>query len=347
MIAKYKVIVLAAAMAAVVFAASCKKEEDTALPSLTGTLRISGAPLFVAPQTEVTFTINKLTHPDGGKIGYSYSITEGYRTVKDTLEDGVMSFTYKFSDRDYFDKDTLRTVSITAQAFADGYYTTYSSSALVTIVKDGVGHGPNDATITWGNYDGSINSPFTINNVTWAGKRNIADPSLGIPYMNEESMRNVLGGYYTWDEAKMVCSNISAGNCRLANYGNWMKTITGSFDSGTDWPPKDIPNMAGSLMVNAKFNMVEMWPYWPEIQITNSTGMSIIPAGYATLGEDGNGYFEGINSYAVFWLDDELDTDKAYCIYIYAGDETTRGCNDVKVMVQDKKTFCASVRCVY
>ena len=353
---KYRFTVLAAAAVAVIFAASCKKEEETALPSLTGSLRISGAPYFVKPQTEVTFKLNKLTHPEGGKIGYAYSITEGYLTVRDTLEDGVMSFTYKFSDPEYFDKDTLRTVSITAYAFADGYYSTYSSKALVTIVKDGVGQGPNDATITWEGYDGKIDDVVSIHSVLWTGGRNVAtksvkapdgsDEPVGIPYMNEESMREVLGGYYTWDEAKKVCGAGFVPNARLANFDDWALTLTGNRLNVTR--PQDIPDVAGSLMVNARFNMEEMWPYWPGIQITNSTGMSIIPAGYATRGEDGTGYFDGVNSYAVFWLEDEYDnTDEAYCIYIFAGDGTTPGSNDVKIMKQNKKSFCASVRCVY
>ena len=360
MTGRYKYIILTAAAVVAAVASSCKKEEDTALPSLTGSLRISDVPFSVNPQNEVTFSINKLTHPEGGKIGYSYTITEGYRTVKDTLKDGVTSFTYRFTDREYFKRDTLRTVSITAQAFADGYYTTYSPTYSVTIVNGGVSDvkDPNKTSITWEGYDGKIDDALNVHDVLWTGKRNVAtkllkapdgsDEPVGIPYMNEESMREVLGGYYTWDEAKKVCSSISssiAPNGNLPNFDHWSKTLTGKSSSN---PPQNFPGVAGLLMVNALFNSEEMWPYWPEIQITNSTGMSVIPAGYATLGEDGTGHFEGVNSYAVFWVDHEGDTtDEAYCIYIFAGDETTRGRNDVRYMKRNKKTFCASVRCVY
>lgn len=358
MTGRYKYIILTAAAVVAAVASSCKKEEDTALPSLTGSLRISGVPFSVNPQDEVTtFSINKLTHPEGGKIGYSYTITEGYRTVKDTLKDGVTSFSYIFTDREYFKNDTLRTVSITAQAFADGYYTTYSPTYSVTIVKGGVSDvkAPDKASITWEGYDGKIDDALNVNDVVlWTGKRNVVTEEVngervGIPYNNEESMRDVFGGYYTWDEAKKVCSSISSSTAphgRLPNFDHWSKTLTEKSSSN---PPQNFPGVAGSLMVNALFNSEEMWPSWPEIQITNSTGMSVIPAGYATLGEDGTGHFEGVNSYAVFWVDHEVDTDndQAYCIYIFAGDETTRGINDVRFMKRNKKTFCASVRCVF
>ena len=174
---------MAAALGALILAASCKKEEDTALPSLTGSLNIQGVPAYVSPQDEVTFKINRITHPEGGNIGYAYSITEGYMTTKDTLDAGEMTFTYKFCDRKNFEKDTLRTVTVSAYAFADGYYTTYSSSYPVNIVKGGVGADASIQGIEAGTtevIDGITYYTCTVNGKTWLSRNLVRENFLAL-----------------------------------------------------------------------------------------------------------------------------------------------------------------------
>ena len=196
-----------AALGALILAASCKKEEDTALPSLTGSLNIQGVPAYVSPQDEVTFKINRITHPEGGNIGYAYSITEGYMTTKDTLDAGEMTFTYKFCDRKNFAKDTLRTVTVSAYAFADGYYTTYSSSYPVTIVKGGVGKDASIQGIEAGTteiIDGITYYTCTVNGRTWLS-RNLVREDVGIPYLSCDAMLDVFGSYMTYEQAQTAC----------------------------------------------------------------------------------------------------------------------------------------------
>ena len=341
MIGNKRFTLLAAALCALILAASCKKEEDTALPSLTGSLNIQGVPAYVSPQDEVTFKINRITHPEGGNIGYAYSITEGYMTTKDTLDAGEMTFTYKFCDRKNFEKDTLRTVTVSAYAFADGYYTTYSSSYPVTIVKGGVGKDASIQGIEAGTtevIDGITYYTCTVNGRTWLS-RNLVREDVGIPYLSCDAMLDVFGSYMTYEQAQTACPKGYA----LPDDRQFLELVLDEVYEDTLL--KDIPGVAGQLMANALFNNEEMWPYWPEINIDNKTCFSAIPAGYANIYErDGKyvGDFDGAGSYAAFWLDDTDpgDNDKAFCRFIVANS------NELKITSQDRKSFGASVRCV-
>ena len=332
---------MAAALGALILAASCKKGEDTALPSLTGSLNIQGVPAYVSPQDEVTFKINRITHPEGGNIGYAYSITEGYMTTKDTLDAGEMTFTYKFCDRKNFSKDTLRTVTVSAYAFADGYYTTYSSSYPVTIVKGGVGKDASIQGIEAGTtevIDGITYYTCTVNGKTWLS-RNLVRENVGIPYLNCDAMLDVFGSYMTYEQAQTACPKGYA----LPDDRQFLELVLDEVYE--DKILKDIPGVAGQLMANARFNNEEMWPYWSESNIINSTCFSAIPAGYANIYErDGKyvGDFDGAGSYAAFWLDntDPVDNDKAFCRIIVPKS------NDLKITSHDKKSFGASVRCI-
>ena len=83
-----------------------------------------------------------------------------------------------------------------------------------------------------------------------------------------------------------------------------------------------------------------MWEYWPNLgTITNASGMSIIPSGYANLSSKS---FEGIYEYATFWTStvSESNENLAYYKYIY------RDQPDVFTGEADRKSFGASVRCI-
>ena len=96
-----------------------------------------------------------------------------------------------------------------------------------------------------------------------------------------------------------------------------------------------------ALMGNAYFNGNLMWEYWPAVgEITNASGLSIIPAGFAMLSS--NAKFVGLNEYAAFWTADTVADEEgmAYYRYIYCKEpEFTLG-------KADTKTFGANVRCV-
>ena len=262
-------------------------------------------------------------------------------TTKDTLDAGEMTFTYKFCDRKNFAKDTLRTVTVSAYAFADGYYTTYSSSYPVTIVKGGVGKDASIQGIEAGTteiIDGITYYTCTVNGRTWLS-RNLVREDVGIPYLSCDAMLDVFGSYMTYEQAQTACPEGYA----LPDDRQFLELVLDEVYE--DKILKDIPGVAGQLMANALFNNEEMWPYWPEINIDNKTCFSAIPAGYANIYEkDGEyvGDFYGVGSYAAFWLDDTdpKNQDKAFCRIIVANS------NELKITSQDRKSFGASVRCV-
>ncbi len=342
MMQKSRIIVAAAlAVLTVTAALSCNKDSDsTTLPSLEGTLKFKDMPSFVAPQDEVTFTLNGVTHPDGGAVGYSIAVTEGYRTVKDTLEDGVMSFTYKFCDREYFEDDTLREVSVSASAFADGYYSSSTGTVTLAIVKGGMRGGSingllpglDDEAVTAG---GITYYARKIGEATWL-RRNAAIEGKGTPYMDAPAMLDVFGSYVNWEDAKTACPE----GYRLPSEADWVALgkALGAEDAEAY---RDIAGIAGKMMANATFNYEEtlLWTYWPQVKITDESGFSALPAGFANLGGK-TGQFSGMNKFAAFWTADEAGTDTAW--YRYLNEKEP----DLKAGTADKNSFGASVRCV-
>ena len=95
-----------------------------------------------------------------------------------------------------------------------------------------------------------------------------------------------------------------------------------------------------------------MWEYWPSVgSIENTSGLAIIPIGYANLGITPeiksksaypNALFEGEFKLAAFWTADEVEGNSEMAYYRYINTM------DPFFMIGKgyKKTFGASVRCV-
>jgi uncharacterized protein (TIGR02145 family) len=281
-------------------------------------------------------TPSGVTHPKDEGLGYYWKVTPTM-TKTDTTRyqngldkngkpsDGSFTFTFP---------DTLQTYKVSGYAFAQGYSYT-SKSVECTVVEGGIDRSitnlgiADKPSIT---VDGIVYPYVTIAGLDWLC-RNIADNSAGAPYKNSDVMSDVFGRYYSFEEAQTICPE----GWRLPTNAEWESAA------------KAYDNKMAALMGNAYFNGDLMWEYWPAVgDITNESGLSMIPAGYAMLsGKDADGHytsaqFNGFNEYAAFWTADTVEGEEgmAYYRYIYCEEPV------FQLGKVDTRTFGASVRCV-
>ena len=323
-------------IAALVFAAvSCKDEEtSTSLPTLTGTLE-ADVPEFMTPGQAVYITASGVTHPDGDAIGYCWKVTPTMSSF-DTLD--VFEF---------IPTDTLQTVTVYCYAFAEGYSTS-TASYTSTIVKGGIDGSiqglqikATDPSVT---VDGKTYYYTKIGDREWF-RNNVMNPAYGAAFRNSSVMSDVFGRFYNYEEALKVCPE----GWRLPTDEDWVALATACGGKGTGEKYGTVSGVAAELMADATFNDVTLWEYWPAVgDITNASGMAMVPAGFVNLGEqrqDGkypHAIFFGVYEYATFWTADATadDADKAYYRYLVSNQSfMTAGKGD-------KKSFGANVRCV-
>lgn len=317
-------------------AASCKKdEEDTITPGLDGSLSIIGLPQFVGINEEVTVSVKGVTHPEGKELTYSWKVSPSAPTaVKGE------NYTITFSD-------TLQTCTVYCTASAEGYAGS-SASAYVTVVKGGKdgsikGIDFPDASFSTPIDDYSENTYFywEIGSQTWM-LNNAAERSSGKPYENCEVMSDVLGRYYSYDQAVAVCESLataSGQNWKLPSLDDW-KTLEGFIKSNIAEDSSKGKSVAAALLADATFNSFTMWEYWPAVgTITNSSKFAVIPAGYANLVTSS---FDGVYDFAAFWTgtEHEQDDNMAYAVNMAVGEP------EIYYGTRDKKSFGASVRCI-
>jgi uncharacterized protein (TIGR02145 family) len=335
-------------MACILAAVSCKDEdEDTKVAYLNGSLTFE-LKEFILPGEIVKMTPKGISHPDNKGIGYYWKVTPTmtkYDTVR--LENGLDklgnesdgSFTHKFSD-------TLQTYTVYCYGFAADY-TSSSASNFTTVVSPGpeksiTGSGisvDNDKFIT---ANGQKYYYTTIGKLDWF-KQNLAYTETGIPFRNADAMDGVFGKYYSYKDAVNACPD----GWRLPSDAEWASLAKTYLNDETDYAEKNIPDIASKVVTDAYFNGVKMWEYWPSVgKPTNESGLSLIPTGYATLGEaDKNGKyptatFTGVYQYAICWTADKADEDMAYYRYIYYDQPA------MMIGKADTETFAAAVRCV-
>lgn len=99
-------------------------------------------------------------------------------------------------------------------------------------------------------------------------------------------------------------------------------------------------SVAAALMANASFNGDLILEYWPIVgDITNSSGFSAIPVGYANTEAD---TFHGPFEYAVFWTATSVEDNAEMAYYRYLICDQP----DMFTGKAEKKSFGASVRCI-
>ncbi len=330
--------------------ASCDKDkDDTAAPSLNGLISFYVDP-FVSPGEVRTIKPSGATHPKGKGVGYYWRVTPDPNMKKaDTtrFENGLNhagqesdgSFTYKF-------RDSLATYTVSCSAFAKGYSGLYAST-YVTVVKPGLtgsltstGIKADDAKIT---VDGINYYYISHNGLDWM-RNNLANPEFGAPYANSEAISEILGRYYSYEEAMKACP----AGWRLPTDAEWRALAAGINGAEEAEAFGTISDIAADFMADAQFNLKKMWEYWPEVgDITNNSSLGMIPGGYANLGNcEDNKYpyasFKGIYEYATFWTSDIVEDEEGMAYYRYLI------CDQPEMYVSkgDMKSFGANVRCV-
>ena len=328
---------LAAALLAATLMPGCNKnEEDEVLPSLDGYIYTVVYPYLrqMPPEHDESvpgIRILGVTHPEGGEIGYYWKISPTMEKY-DTLDAGsnLISFDRMIEKLG----GTLTEpgeYSLVSCAYAKGYYST-SQTLTFYIVDPAIKGGSISGTELLPDIEGEVeeviddrdtreNKYFTVSQegLEWM-RNNLAWTGAGIPLYDCEVMSYPVGRFYTWEEAQTACPS------------GWRLPTAAEWDA--------LGNVAGDLMCNALFFDNPMWEYWPEVKITNSKKMSIIPSGYAVKGD--YNAFTGFKEYAAFWTADADPDDASKAQYRYINVNRP----EIYKASADKATFCASVRCV-
>ena len=332
---------------------SCDKDEDegTILPALHGNLNFT-VPEYVLQDATVKMTPRGAVHPDEKELGYYWKVltpmpdpdTTRYENGLDRYgnpSDGTKEFTFP---------DTLKTYSVVCYAYASGYSYT-SKTKAVTVVKGGI-----DGSITGlglASKPADMGYPYvSIGDTDWMC-RNMSAAEAGAPYASCKAMDDVFGRYYSYEEALTICPE----GWELPTDADWTALAKAAGATDADEAHSDIKGVAAALMGDGAFNGELLWEYYPEVgDITNATGMSIIPVGYAMLNtkdEDAevnqfieytypNAQFKGYRNYAAFWTADKVENEEgmAYYRYLIATQP------DLIIGKTSTTSFGASVRCI-
>lgn len=318
-----------AAVLSVCTLASCKKEKTNDLLSLSGTLWFD-APVYVMPGDVITLTPQGSFHPREGEYGYYWQTSPRTKLL---LEKNDTTKTLK-DDPDKYDghivltiPDTLCTFTIRCSMYADGY-STNSGSVDICIVKDesisNIPHPEGEKTFVDGR-DGLQYSYVTVDGLDWMNT-NLRYAECGKPYEGCPAITGLFGNLYTYEEAEASCPE----GWRIPTLDEWTGLCGG-----------DLKGAAGSLMVDGYFNSRKMWEYWPDVKITNSTCMNVLPVGYAVSAGYGDSWrYSGTFQYAVLWTSTDYDDGQKCNIGLYVDQP------DIVVSTSHIDNLAASVRCV-
>ena len=329
---RFKYILLICSVMALAVLPSCKKddEDDTTKPYLDGTLSFK-MPMFVLQGEQFTLVPTGASNPSGGGVGYSWtsSWTSGSDTVK--RENGIGDGSWTVSV-----PSETGSYTVTVSAFAKDYYSIGATNAFTVVdpsvegTLKGAGYQVDSVKLT-DPRDGATYYLMTSGGKVWM-QNNLYYSGSGVSYFYCTAMDRIVGRFYNWNEAVCACPegwHLPSDSEFAALAGKTSEEFTRG---------ETLEGSAGTLMADVTFNDGKMWTFWPQVNITNSTGFSAIPIGYAVDQGESQKY-NGTNAYAVFWTSDE-DGDTGLYRYIYMDKDniySSRG---------DKVSFRASVRCV-
>lgn len=319
---KIKIAVLTLAFAAVL-GSGCKKTTTTTTTPSLGGLWMKEQAQFVPYGEEQEFAVYVddmfvSDNTDPGTLGVYWQVT-GFSRDTTSRDVKIENPAYHFTPK------SQGTYTVTVNVFAlNGKY--YNATASVTFqaidpetAMDGL-EGTKE-TIEFDDYELEM---FTapIGKHTWLCQNLYTGELVGRSYQNCDVVADLFGEYYTWEEAQFVCP-----------YG-WRLPTAAEFD-------EDLGNIAGDLMSRARFLGTEMWPYWPDVLITNDTQFNALPVGYMDLATSVQA--RGYKEYAAWWTSDSVtEGDESLGIYRYIYCEDP----DIKKGKGSQQSLALSVRCV-
>lgn len=348
-------------------ASSCKKDDSEATKKyLNGSLKHEDFPTYVLAGHSFTYKVAGVWHPlvrfteEGHHLGYYYTIS-GLSSKADTIYQANAVNHLSMIDMhdpvtvDVFEleyPDTLGTFSLTGVVYpedADIYYSSSATSTVTTVDPDkSIPQIAFDITKpyfrderdgNWYNYaeadtlGHTYPYPWMQQNLAYAGEAG----ELGRPYGDLEDVNYLFGRYYTWDEAQKACPK----GWRLPTEQDWVNLANIVNPDGNYKEYEEFAGFGGHLKIDARFNGVKMWEFWPEAPVWSSSRLHVIPTGFCA-NVSGND-FKDLGEYAFFWCADTHPTDSKKALYRYCH---YRG-NDFKLETTDKNTMAMPVRCVY
>lgn len=349
---------------------SCKKNDSEATKNyLNGSLKHEDFPTYVLAGHSFTYKVAGVWHPlhrfaegkdEGPYLGYYYTIPglmskadTIYRATADShLQSGNMHdpVTVDVFELEY--PDTLGTFSLTGVVFPEDADLYYSSSLTSTVTTIDPGRSipqiafditkpyfRDERDGNWYNYaeadtlGHTYPYPWMQQNLAYAGEAG----ELGRPYGDLEDVNYLFGRYYTWDEAQKACPK----GWRLPTEQDWVNLANIVNPDGNYKEYEEFAGFAGYLKIDAKFNGVKMWEFWPEAPVWSSSKLHVIPTGFCA-NVSGND-FKGLGEYAFFWCADTNPDDSDKALYRYCHYRE----NDFKLDTTDKNTMAVPVRCIY
>lgn len=326
-------IILTVLAVAPVFVACKDKDKEEDPVYLVGTLVLDNKfPAYVTGGETFTFIPSAVTRKEDDKstacTGY-YFYSSLNTAKKDTTrfegddpsKNGAWTYTIP--------SNHLGELAIYCNAFAKGYSNKAISSKTTVVNPSFTKNGSITGLETIVKNSPKVSDEYgneycykTVAGMDWT-IQNLANPASGCAYDNSELMARIFGRFYTWEEAMAACPQ------------GWR------LPSSADWDVLEAQYGAAGLMADVCYQGSKMWTYWPEVQIDNASGMSVIPAGYAMAGDTGYN-FVGLNNYAMFWTSDESTDDPDFAIARYIYEDNNR----LLAGAFDKNGIAASVRCI-
>ena len=329
--------ILLAALLASPLVAGCKKDDDTTKEYMDGTLSIS-IPIYMLPGDSKTFNIDTLmtmSKSNGAIVGYYY--TNPIEGICDTLvyNDGSrFQSTFTITA-----PDSLGTFSFTFVAMGDDNYYSTTATGQYTVVKPGIN---GDKSLTGYKMrlpmesmtDPRDGREYLVSDVdgTYWMRQNLAWEGAGIPFRQNKAINDVFGRFYTWEEAQTACPE----GWRLPVDADFV--ALGKKYASSAKAASDIAGLSGSLMEDIYFNGDKMWEYWPNVNMTNAAGLSLLPVGYSTISE-GEYEFDEFSNYSAIWTGNTKSGNGVFR-YVYVDK------SDLYIGAASKTDFAVNVRCV-